>query len=118
MSRERRRFSIGAVLLLGVALAAVSAVSATATRRGGARTAAGGTYRVGWEPNFSFTDGFDPTGEYLSYAWSILTNLMVRPLVGYHHVAGPAGNKLVPDLAVALPSPTNGGKTYTFRLKR
>ena len=27
------------------------------------------------------------------------------------------GNKLVPDLATTVPKPTNGGKTYTFKLK-
>ena len=42
---------------------------------------------------------------------------MVRTLVGYDHVAGPAGNKLVPDLATSVPAPTDGGKTYTFHLK-
>jgi len=43
---------------------------------------------------------------------------MVRTFVGYDHVAGPAGNKLVPDLATTVPAPTDGGKTYTFHLKR
>ena len=54
--------------------------------------------RVGWESSFSFIDGFDPTGEYLGEAWGS-TNLLTRTLVGYNHVAGAAGNKLVPDLA-------------------
>ncbi len=38
--------------------------------------------------------------------------------MGYNHVAGAAGQTLVPDLAVRVPAPTNGGKTYTFVLKR
>ena len=42
---------------------------------------------------------------------------MIRTLVGYDHVAGPAGNKLVPDIATTVPKPTDGGKTYTFHLK-
>jgi peptide/nickel transport system substrate-binding protein len=42
---------------------------------------------------------------------------MIRTLVGYDHVAGPAGDVLVPDLATALPTPTDGGRTYTFHLK-
>ena len=29
-----------------------------------------------------------------------------------------AGRELVPDLAERLPEPTNGGRTYTFTLKR
>src|SRR4029077_7048759 len=28
------------------------------------------------------------------------------------------GTQLVPDLAVSLPTPTDGGKTYTFQLRR
>ena len=42
---------------------------------------------------------------------------MLRTLVGYNHVAGAPGNKLVPDLATSVPKPTNGGKTYTFHLR-
>jgi peptide/nickel transport system substrate-binding protein len=78
----------------------------------------GGTYRVGWESSFGFTDNLDPTGEYLNLSFALLSNLMVRTLVGYNHVAGPAGNKVVPDLAATVPTPTGGGKTYTFHLKR
>ena len=77
----------------------------------------GGTYRVGWENSFGFTDNFDPTGEYLGDAQSIQSSLLVRTLVGYDHVAGVAGNKLVPDLATDVPEPTDNGLTYTFKLK-
>jgi peptide/nickel transport system substrate-binding protein len=80
--------------------------------------AKGGTYRVGYQTSFGFTDGFDPSGEYLNTAWAIYSNLLVRTLVGYNHVAGPAGNELVPDLATKVPQPTNGGLTYTFHLKQ
>ena len=38
-------------------------------------------------------------------------------LVTYNHVPGAAGIQLVPDLAVSLPLPTDGGTTYTFRLR-
>ena len=48
----------------------------------------------------------------------ILTESARRTLVGYNHVAGAAGNKLVPDVATAVPEPTDGGTTYTFHLKR
>jgi hypothetical protein len=53
------------------------------------------------EGSFSFTDGLDPTGEYLTFSWAIESNLLVRTLLGYDHVAGPAGNKLVLDIATA-----------------
>ena len=58
-----------------------------------------------WEPSFGFTDGFDPTGEYLGNAFGIYSSLLLRTLVGYNHVEGAAGNELVPDLATTAPSP-------------
>ena len=38
-------------------------------------------------------------------------------LVTFNHAGGPAGLQLVPDLAISLPTPTDGGRTYTFRLR-
>lgn len=39
-------------------------------------------------------------------------------LVAFNQVAGVAGTQLVPDLAVSLPTPTDGGKRYTFQLRK
>jgi peptide/nickel transport system substrate-binding protein len=39
-------------------------------------------------------------------------------LTAYRRVDGSGSTQLVPDLAVSLPSPTDGGKTYTFQLRR
>jgi peptide/nickel transport system substrate-binding protein len=44
-------------------------------------------------------------------------NLTHDGLLTYRHVPGPAGAQLVPDLAVNLPEPADGGRTYTFRLR-
>ena len=38
-------------------------------------------------------------------------------LVAFRRVGGVGGSQLVPDLAVTLPTPTDGGRTYTFRLR-
>ena len=38
-------------------------------------------------------------------------------LTAFNQVSGPAGAQLVPDLATSLPTPTDGGRTYTFRLR-
>ncbi len=38
-------------------------------------------------------------------------------LVGFRRVGGVQGAQLVPDLAVALPTPTESGKTYTFQVR-
>jgi peptide/nickel transport system substrate-binding protein len=38
-------------------------------------------------------------------------------LVGFRRVGGVQGAQLVPDLAVALPTPTDGGTSYTFEMR-
>jgi peptide/nickel transport system substrate-binding protein len=79
--------------------------------------AKGGVYRVGWEQSFGFTNNFDPTGEYLGNAWGLYVNLLMRPLVGYKHQAGAAGNELIGDLATEVPEPTDNDLTYTYKLR-
>ena len=41
----------------------------------------------------------------------------MRPLIGYKHLPGAAGNQLIGDLATSVPTPTNGGLTYTYKLR-
>ena len=112
----KRRVAVPVAVALAIAAAATVLVSSAS---GGpeAQVAKGGTYRVGWESSFGWTNSFDPTGEYLANAFAINTNLLLRGLIGYNHVGGPAGSKIVPDLAIKVPKPTNGGKRYTFTLK-
>ena len=38
-------------------------------------------------------------------------------LVAFKRAGGTEGTKLVPDLAESIPKPTNGGKTWTFKLR-
>jgi peptide/nickel transport system substrate-binding protein len=108
--------------LLAAALVAAGSVAlGSAAPDSQSASLAGGTYRVGWEGDYDglyWDAGFDPTGETSLGSSGIYSNLLVRTLVGYDHVAGPAGQRLVPDLAVSVPVPTDGGRTYTFRLKR
>jgi peptide/nickel transport system substrate-binding protein len=118
---RNRRF---AAIVLAVAVAGLTVLATTASARpqqtkapAAKKAAAGGVFRVEWESSFDFTAGFDPTGEYLGEAFGIYSNLLVRTLVGYNHVAGAAGNVIVPDLATNTGVITNGGKTYTFHLK-
>ncbi len=103
--------------LIAVMAMTAALVSAATAGPSGSDQLRGGTYRVGWESSFGWTNSFDPTGEYLANGFAIYSNLMLRTLVGFNHVAGPAGNVVVPDLARSVPTPTNGGKTYTYRLK-
>jgi peptide/nickel transport system substrate-binding protein len=112
---------IGKLLLSAAALAVMVTLvttAATGAKQKHGTAKAGGVYRVGWESDFGFTDGFDPTGEYLGEAFSMMSNMLVRTLVGYTHRAGAPGNKIVADLATTVPKPTNGGKTYTFKIRQ
>ncbi len=75
----------------------------------------GGTYRTSTE-DFGFTGAFDPTGEYLGSAWGLYSSLLLRNLVTYKHIAGPAGNEIVPDIAESWETSADG-LTWTFHLK-
>jgi ABC-type transport system substrate-binding protein len=58
----------------------------------------------------------DPAAAYTVPMWQMLS-VTNDGLVGYRRAGGPAGNTLVPDLAQALPTPADGGLTYTFHLR-
>ncbi|MEP6978522.1 MAG: ABC transporter substrate-binding protein [Thermoleophilia bacterium] len=73
----------------------------------------GGTLKV--RTNRS-TSSFDTAVAYDSTSWSIL-RMTGDGLVAFNQVGGLQGTQLVPDLAVSLPTPTDGGRTYTFRLR-
>ncbi len=49
--------------------------------------------------------------------WQLL-DLVYDGLVAYRRIGGPGGSVLVPDLAQAVPRPSDGGRTYVFRLRR
>ncbi len=61
-------------------------------------------------------DSIDPAVSYDTTSIPIL-RMTNDGLVGFNQASGLAGTQLVPDLAVSLPTPTDAGKTYTFRLR-
>jgi YVTN family beta-propeller protein len=61
-------------------------------------------------------DSIDPAVSFSFTGWSVLT-VTNDGLVGYERVGGVGGASLVPDLAVALPRPADGGTSYTFQLR-
>src|ERR1700745_3202968 len=95
--------TVGVAAIAAAAVLSLGGAGSPREWRTGAK--AGGTYRVAYESSFNFTDGFDPTGEYLTWSFALYSSLLVRTLVGYDHVAGPAGNRLVPDIATSVPKP-------------
>ena len=54
-----------------------------------------------------FTEGFPPESTGLAY----------DSLVTYERTAGPAGFRLVPDLALQVPAASHGGRVYVFHLR-
>ena len=62
-------------------------------------------------------DSIDYAVAYDTVSWPFL-RMTGDGLVAFNQVAGVGGTQLVPDLAVSLPTPTDGGKTYTFQLRR
>ena len=62
-------------------------------------------------------DSIDYAVAYDTVSWPFL-RMTGDGLVAFNQVAGVGGTQLVPDLAVSLPTPTDGGKTYTFLLRR
>ncbi len=80
------------------------------------RAAGGGVFRAAIE-DFQFTDAFDPTGESSRLGMGLESELLLRTLVTYRHVAGPAGAQPVPDLATDTGEVSPDGLTWTFHLK-
>jgi peptide/nickel transport system substrate-binding protein len=80
----------------------------------------GGTLTILTAPPTTFADAFDsidPAVAWTATSWAamILTN---DGLVAFKRVSGSDGTRLVPDLATTIQTPTDGGKTYTFQLRR
>ncbi|HEU4426087.1 MAG TPA: ABC transporter substrate-binding protein [Pilimelia sp.] len=58
------------------------------------------------------------TGEtYYGYSWNFL-RLYARPLLMFKPAPGKESNELVPDLAEAKGEPSDGGKTWTYKIRK
>jgi peptide/nickel transport system substrate-binding protein len=79
---------------------------------GGSHT--GGTFTILANSSFGVAD---PAQNYTLQEWQLLINTH-DGLVQFKRVGGTAGTALVPDLATTLPVPTDGGKTYTFQIRK
>jgi YVTN family beta-propeller protein len=83
----------------------VTAAASGISHRGGTLTVLG--------EKFGELESIDPNS-YNSQALRIAYD----GLVGIRRAASAAGTTLVPNLATALPTPVNAGKTYAFRLRK
>src|SRR3954452_7019834 len=97
--------------MAAVALLCAVAVVAAGCGGGGGKKK-GGTITIGTVG----PDSYDPVMFQTVQAVSAL-HLVYTPLVVYRDSTGPSSADLVPGLADSVPTPTNGGKTYTFKLR-
>ncbi|MEU6771899.1 ABC transporter substrate-binding protein [Streptomyces sp. NPDC046759] len=61
-------------------------------------------------------DSFDPGNTYYAYMYNF-SRLYARPLMTFEPGPGQQGNKLVPDLAASKGVSSEGGKTWTYKLR-
>lgn len=64
----------------------------------------------------STPDSFDPGNTYYAFVWDA-SRLWASPLTTFAPVPGSGSLQLVPDLATALGTPSDGGKTWTYHLR-
>ncbi|PPK65869.1 ABC transporter substrate-binding protein [Actinokineospora auranticolor] len=62
-------------------------------------------------------DSVDPGDTYYGYSWNF-ARLYGRALVMFKPGPGKASQELVPDLAESLGVPSDGGKTWTYKLRK
>jgi len=76
----------------------------------------GGTLTVAGDLTFD-AESVDPARAYYPPVNSML-RLVYDGLVAFGRPGGLSGQTIVPDLATALPQPSDGGRTYTFTIRR
>jgi peptide/nickel transport system substrate-binding protein len=62
-------------------------------------------------------DSLDPAMSYQAIPWQYMVNVY-DGLLTYHKAPAPLGDQLTPDLAAAMPRITDGGRTYSFTMRR
>jgi peptide/nickel transport system substrate-binding protein len=103
-----------AVLALVLAAAGCGGGGKKNTTTSAAAGGKGGTFRI--VANAAPSGSPDPQVNYTLQEWQLLI-FTHDGLVAFKRVGGAPGTKIVPDLAESIPKPTNGGKTWAFKLR-
>jgi peptide/nickel transport system substrate-binding protein len=114
-----RRATVGGIAGLAVLALAAAACGNSASPSGNSSTGStsahkGGVFTILANSAFGVAD---PAQNYTLEEWQLLINTH-DGLVGFAKVGGVPGTKIVPDLATAIPTPTNNGKTYVFNIRK
>lgn len=124
-----RRSALAAVAAIGSASLLLSACSKADDNGGdgnksaGANAATKGVVNASTQKGGTVTyeysdvpDSFDPGNTYYAYMYN-LSRPYARPLMTFKPGPGEEGNTLVPDLAASAGQPSDGGKTWTYKLR-
>jgi peptide/nickel transport system substrate-binding protein len=117
------------VAATGMFLAACGGSSKSTSTTAGGSTAASGSSSANAESGAGTKGGTlitlanaapsgspDPQVNYTLQEWQFLI-ITHDGLVGFKRAGGAEGTKIVPDLATAVPTPTDNGRTYQFTLR-
>src|SRR5204862_890263 len=110
------------ILLVGVLTAAVliaagcggGSKNSSSTNQQPSAGGKGGTFIA--VANAAPSGSPDPQVNYTLQEWQLLI-FTHDGLVAFKRTSGTEGTKIVPDLAESIPKPTNGGKTWTFKIR-
>ncbi|MEU1476380.1 ABC transporter substrate-binding protein [Streptomyces sp. NPDC005760] len=124
-----RRSALAAVAAIGSASLLLSACSKAddnsdnGSKSAGANAATKGVVNASTQKGGTVTyeysdvpDSFDPGNTYYAYMYN-LSRLYARPLMTFKPGPGEEGNTLVPDLAEKAGEPSDGGKTWTYKIR-
>ncbi|WP_416071497.1 ABC transporter substrate-binding protein [Streptomyces sp. ME02-8801-2C] len=125
-----RRSALAAVAAIGSASLVLAGCSKAddgktddGTKAAGANAATTGVVNVSDQKGGTVTyelsdvpDSFDPGNTYYGYMFNF-SRLYARSLMTFKPGPGQKGNELVPDLAESAGVPSDGGKTWTYKLR-
>lgn len=135
MKQQRTVAAVAGAAVMALALAACGGGSSggsggTSSSGGGSATEAaynagvgkafnpseakGGTIKIAHSGDW---DSVDPADTYYSYSWNFI-RLYGRSLTMFASAPGADGAKLVPDLAESLGTPSDGAKTWTYKIRK
>jgi peptide/nickel transport system substrate-binding protein len=105
---------VAALALVAAGCGNSSGPSASSSSSAAPAGHAGGTFTILANSAFGVAD---PAQNYTLEEWQLLIDTH-DGLVSFAKVGGVPGTKIVPDLATSIPTPTNGGKTYVFNIRK
>jgi peptide/nickel transport system substrate-binding protein len=114
---KKRAFASLAATAIGATLviASIGSGAASASSQAGQQASArGGTLRVDSRSDFDYVD---PALAYFSHSWQMEFATQLK-LMNFPDADGAAGTRLRPEAAAGFPIVSNGGRTYTFRIKK